>query len=475
MNTLDRVIGYLTPKRGLARARARQAMRLVDSYEGASSGRRTQNWLTRNTSANAEIQKGLVALRERHRDLVRNNPWATRAVQAIVANTVGHGITGEIVKGSKALQGRWIEWAESSVCDADGCHDLYGLQALVMRTVVESGDCIIRARARRPSDGFSTPLQIQVLEGDYLDHSKTQTLGGGGQIIQGVQFNAIGQREGYWLFRTHPGDLLHAAEASVFVPADRVAHIYRVDRPGQVRGVPWGSPVMMTLRDLDDYEDAYLFRQKLANCVTGFVYDHSPDLSGSSTGLPLPETLEPGLIAGLPAGKDIKFNEPPRVDGYGAYTRDVLLRVAAGYGITFQALTGDLSSVNFSSGRMGWIEMSRNIDQWRWHMLIPQMLERVSSWWIEAATIAGERATGRERFEWTPPRRVMLDPNKETAAAIDALNARITSLPEVHRELGVHTENVFREIADTQKLAEKLGLQTTNPPARPVPVNEDEE
>jgi lambda family phage portal protein len=480
VNTLDRMIGYLSPSKGLARVRARNAIRLVNDYDGASRGRRTQRWTTTGSSANTETQRGLVHLRSRHRDLVRNNPWASRAVQAIVANTVGHGITGELIGANRGAAAAFLNWAESSACDADGLHDLYGMQAMVLRAVVESGDCLIRARVRRPEDGMDVPLQLQILEGDYLDHNKSEETKNGGRIIQGVQFNAIGQREGYWLYRNHPGDSLGMGTGSVFVPADRVAHIYRADRPGQVRGVPWGASVMMTLRDLDDYEDAYLLRQKLANCITGFVHDHSLDLTGAETNLPMPETLEPGLIAGLPAGKTITFNDPPRVDGYGAYTRDVLLRVAAGYGITFQALTGDLSSVNFSSGRMGWLEMHRNIEQWRWHMLIPQMLERVSGWWLEAAALGRVRVTGRERVEWTPPRREMIDPTKETKAATDAIRAGLTSLSAVHREFGVHTPRVLAEIAEGNAMADQLGLRLesdarhTNAARAVAPQGDDE-
>lgn len=447
-------------------------MGMMDNYDGANTGRRTSQWLTRNTSANVETQRALANLRSRHRDLVRNNPWASRAVQAIVSNTVGHGITGELQPGTRGLKDAWLRWSESTTCDADQLLDLYGLQALVMRTVVESADCIIRRRTRRPEDGFEVPLQIQVLEGDYLDHSKTEEIRGGGRIVQGVQFNAIGKREGYWLFRDHPGDSLGQGKGSSFVPAESVLHIYRVERPGQVRGVPWGASAMMTLRDLDDYEDAYLLRQKLANCITGFVFDHSPDLGGSESALPMPETLEPGLIAGLPAGKDIKFNDPPRVDGYGSYTKDVLLRVAAAYGITFQALTGDLSSVNFSSGRMGWLEMHRNIEQWRWHMLIPQMLGGVARWWFEAVALTEMRLTGRELILWTPPRREMIDPTKETAAAQAAIRAGITSLPAVHREFGVHTSAVFQEIADTNALIDKMGLKLDSDPRNDAPTTE---
>jgi len=464
VNTLDKLIGYLAPSRGLSRVRARQAMRLVGDYDGASMGRRTSQWMTRNTSANTETQRALFNLRTRHRDLVRNNPWASRAVQATVANTVGHGITGELQQGSRGLRDAWLEWSESTVCDADGLLDLYGMQSLVMRAVVESGDCLIRRRTRRAEDGMTVPLQIQILEGDYLDHLKTEETREGGRIIQGVEFDAIGRRRGYWMFPDHPGDTLGNRTGSRFVPAESVLHIYRVERPGQVRGIPWGASAMMTLRDLDDYEDAYLLRQKLANCITGFVHDHSPDLAGSESSLPMPETLEPGLIAGLPAGKSITFNDPPKVDGYGSYTRDVLLRVAAAYGITYQALTGDLSTVNFSSGRMGWLEMHRNIEQWRWHMLIPQMLDGVARWWLAAAELGGMRVTGRERIEWTPPRREMIDPTKETAAANAAIRAGITSLSAVHREFGVHTVNVFNEIAETNAMIDKLGLRLDSDP-----------
>lgn len=479
MNGLDKLIGYIAPNRGLARARARQAMKVLGSYDGAQHGRRMTSFPTQGTSANVETQRALFNLRARHRDLVRNNPWASRAVQAIVSNTVGHGITGELQQGARGLKDAWTGWAETTVCDADGLLDLYGIEALVLRAVVESGDCLIRRRTRRPGDGFKVPLQIQVQEGDYLDHSKTEDTREGGRIVQGVQFNAIGKREGYWLFPDHPGDTLGKRTGSKFVPAESVLHIYRIDRPGQVRGVPWGASAMMTLRDLDDYEDAYLLRQKLANCITGFVYDHEPNMTPSESNFPMPETLEPGLIAGLPAGKDIKFNEPPRVDGYGSYTKDVLLRVAAAYGITFQALTGDLSTVNFSSGRMGWLEMHRNIEQWRWHMLIPQMLEGVSRWWMDAVALTeGMRLTGREQIVWTPPRREMIDPTKETAAAQAAIRAGITSLPAVHREFGVHTSAVFKEIADTNALIDILGLKLDSDPrndAAPQPVERNAE
>ena len=93
MNLLDRAIGLVAPGAGLRRAQARAAMAmLARSYEGARIGRRTEGWVVAGTSANAEIGTALVRLRDRTRDLVRNNPYAAKAVQAVVSNLIGTGI-----------------------------------------------------------------------------------------------------------------------------------------------------------------------------------------------------------------------------------------------------------------------------------------------------------------------------------------------------------------------------------------------
>jgi lambda family phage portal protein len=247
--------------------------------------------------------------------------------------------------------------------------------------------------------------------------------------------------------------------------------VFRCDRPGQTRGVPWGAPVMITMRDLDDYEDAYLFRQKMANCQVGVVTDGRDAITGDFTGSgnveqpALSEQMEPGRFDFLPAGKDIKFNTPPSAGDYGPFTRDVLLRVAAAYGITYEALTGNLAEVNFSSGRMGWLEMQRNIEAWRWHMLIPQGLNTIADWFKEAIEIAGAPSKNIA-ISWTPPRREMIDPTKETAAYIEAMRGGIMSLPDVHRQLGEDSDAVLDEIAATNKKLDQLELTFDSDPRK---------
>ena len=75
-----------------------------------------------------------------------------------------------------------------------------------MRSLVESGEVLVRLRERRVEDGLPVPLQLQVLEADHLDSGKTEELRDGGFILQGIEFDALGRRRAYWLYPTHPGD-----------------------------------------------------------------------------------------------------------------------------------------------------------------------------------------------------------------------------------------------------------------------------
>jgi lambda family phage portal protein len=320
MNWLDRTIGYIAPAAALRRARQRAAIAvLARSYEGARVGRRTEGWVVTGTSANAEIGTALSRLRDRSRDLVRKNPYAAKAVSAVVSNPVGTGILPRARSGDAAINEAtdklWARFAET--CDADGLTDFSGLQALIVRAMAESGECLVRIRERRIEDGLPVPLQLQVLEPDHLDAGKTGDLAGGGFVVQGVEFDPLGRRRAYWMFPVHPGEVAmfrRAALTSQPAPASSVLHLFDRLRPGQVRGAPWFAPVILKLRDLDEYDDAELVRKKIEACFAAFVIgaDDEETLGSAATDADgrRVESFEPGMIEYLAPGKDVKFATP---------------------------------------------------------------------------------------------------------------------------------------------------------------------
>ena len=167
-NWLDRAISFVAPQSGLRRLQFRRALAVAEkfSYEGAMKGRRTGGWITSDSDANRETQGSMVWLRNRARDLVRNNPYASKALSELVGNQIGTGIMPRANTGDEKLNGiideKFAVWAQN--CDADGQLDFFGIQWQVARAVAESGECIVRFRQRRPGDGLDVPVQVQVLE-----------------------------------------------------------------------------------------------------------------------------------------------------------------------------------------------------------------------------------------------------------------------------------------------------------------------
>ncbi|MDG4575430.1 MAG: phage portal protein [Defluviicoccus sp.] len=490
MNLLDRAIGLVAPGAALRRAQARAAMAmLARSYEGARIGRRTEGWVVAGTSANAEIGTALVRLRDRSRDLVRNNPYAAKAVSAVVSNLVGTGIMPRARSGDGTINEMadrlWARFAEA--CDADGLTDFSGLQALIVRTLVESGECLVRIRERRAEDGLPVPLQLQLLEPDHLDASKTGEAPGGGFVIQGVEFDALGRRRAYWLYPVHPGEVAMFRRASLVsqpVPAASVVHLFDRLRPGQVRGVPWFAPVILKMRDLDEYDDAELVRKKIEACFAAFVTGSDDEetlgrATSDANGRRI-ESFEPGMIEYLSPGKDVKFATPSHAGGYGEYMRVQLHAIAAGVGLTYELLTGDLSQVNYSSIRAGLIEFRRRMEALQWQLLVPGLCRPVWQRFVATSQAIGALPDEIIDAEWTAPRFEAVDPLKDIQADILAVRAGLMTLKEAVARQGYDPAHVLAEIAATNAELDGLGIVLDTDPRKatktgaPKPLEEAE-
>ncbi|WP_246059055.1 phage portal protein [Shimia litoralis] len=484
MHWLDRTIATLAPGAGLRRARQRQALDvLARAYEGAKQGRRTEGWIAAGSGANAEIAPALSRLRDRSRDLVRNNPYAAKAVEALVSNMIGTGLMPrarcadpEIARQADQL---WLAFSARS--DADGLTDFAGLQALCVRSLVESGEVLVRLRDRRLSDGLQVPLQLQVIEADHLDGAQNGPqrgeLPGGAHLAQGVEFGPLGQRKAYWLFPRHPGEA-GGAMRSVRVEARNVLHVFERLRPGQVRGVPWFAPVIVKLRDLDEYDEAELVRKKIEACFAAFVTGAEDEQTLGRAHVQANgqrvEGFEPGMIEYLEPGQDVTFASPSAAGGYSEYMRMQLHAIAAGVGLTYELLTGDLSQVNYSSIRAGLIEFRRRMEALQWQLLVPGLCQPVWERFVLAAQAAGKLPPDVEiGVEWTAPRFEAVDPLKDIQADVLAVRAGVMTLKEAIARQGYEPSAVLAEFAQTNAEIDGLGLIFDSDPRRSTKTGQD--
>lgn len=431
-------------------------------HEGAARTKRTSTWWTNGSDANTVIRGDLPTLRNRSRDLRRNNPIAKRAIEVTTNGIIGRGIQTRIIGDSKdELQKLWKGWADSKKCDYDGKHNLKGLQRLAMDAVQESGEVLIR---RRFVNDLDYPIQYQVLESDFLNTSVDGLQSNGNTAIQGIEYDQNGKIVGYHLYQTHPGSFSASLKIeSSFIPAPEIYHLFRQERPGQVRGIPWSSANIIRLKDLDDFQDAQLMRQKIAALFTAFVHDISAEVECDDTS-DFGETMEPGIIEELPPGKTVTFANPPSVENYKEFTSVELHSLAAGFGLSYEALTGDLSEVNFSSARMGWLEMNRNFDAWRDQIMISGFLDSAFSDFLLMMRIVGIVYASNTEAKHIPPKREMIDPTKEVPATIKKIRAGLSTLSDEIAAQGKDPDEVFDQLEQDQQKIDEKGLKLDSNP-----------
>jgi lambda family phage portal protein len=482
---LERAILAISPSWAARRAWARLQYQQLRAYEGGRVDRRTAGIRAPDNGANAQIGPYIRRLRARSRQLVRDNPYANRIVRVREAHEIGHGITPRSATGVESVDKKvdrlWADWAAR--CDVNGQLDFYAQQALGARTRAEGGEVLVRirrlttpqARARR----LPVPLLLEVIEADFLDDTKTESLAGGGRIINGIEYDADGQRIAYHMFLEHPGESLafNKVTGTQRVLARDILHIYRIDRPGQVRGVTDFAPVLQRITNLDGYEDAALEKARIEACLTAFVTSNADPAGGpfASVAQPGGDATTPrvvqfgsGMVNFLRPGESVETVTPSGAGQFEPFALHSLTAIAAGAGVTYDQATGDLRQANYSSLRAGKIEFKRMIQQDQWHMWVPRLCQPVWDAFIDQAILSGalvERSDGY-RVEWSPPPMEMVDPSREIPAVITAMRAGLLPPQDAVGQMGENWRDTIRRYAEWNKAIDQAEVVLDSDPRR---------
>jgi len=453
-NIIDRLIGIFNPVAGIKRHAAREV--LTRAYEGAS---KRDGWKPRRPGASANTDHAVDAatLRIRARSLVQNCPYINRGIGSLVANVIGTGIIPRsLAKNAAAIDELWDAWTK--VCDADGRLDFYGIQAAAYRAMEQDGEVLIRLRQRRPEDDLPVPLQLQLLEIDWLDSSRNIS-NGANTVINGIEYSPLGKIVAYWLFDQHPGEMLgprRSRATSAPVSAERIIHLYNPERPGQGRGFTRLAPVIARVRDLTVYEDAELARKNLEARLSVLA---SGDVSSIGTLDPQDMRTEEqirkdgnlgnlgsGSIVQVPTGLTLTTVQPNAMPGYVENVIHQLHLIAAGMCITYEMLTGDVREVNFSSARVAMLEFRRNAEQLQWLVLIPKLCTPIWQAFINAAELSGKIKSIDYACDWSTPKWDYVNPVQDVAADLDEISGGLSSFSEKLRRRGYKPDAVFKEL-----------------------------
>jgi lambda family phage portal protein len=415
------------------------------AFDGASTEYRLARKGLLSGSADQIAARELSLLLRRSHHLCRNNAAAVTAKNRLTAHWVGTGI--KVKWNNKKMQKLWDSFAANP--NIDGWGDLYNLQNIWAGTFFESGEVLTRMIIQQ-NKGQVVPLKLQTLEPEFLDPAYFSAP----NTKFGITFDDFGKPITYHFWKRHPNDFTMSGGGNVRVPvsASDVLHLFSRERPGQWRGIPKLTSVMLPLYEMDELTDATLVRQKAAQAIGWIIKKKEagplPLIGGLKTEeQPVDEEtgkkkkiqkILPGGVHYLQPDEDFIFAS---VDDIGSNLVTLLQHewhtIASALDVTYEQLTGDLTNVNFSSIRAGLIEFRRRVAVIQQLVLINLGLKPLTERFKELAAVYSSASAEKATCKFVLPKTEWVDPLKDAQADLLEIRAGLATLQEKLAERGV--------------------------------------
>jgi lambda family phage portal protein len=477
-------------KRGFARNYER-------NYAAANIGRLFADFNASAASADSELLGSLERMRNRARDLERNEPLVRHFLDLLKTNVVGpNGMrlqvkarnqpSGQLDEvGNRIIEEAWDRFCRYGNPTPCGQYSMKTLANLAIVAAARDGEAFFQIiRNRDLVHGFG----LHPFEPDLVDERKNVRLPNGNRVRMGVEINQYGRPVAYWVRQGHPGDYqlkTYGIERERRIPASDIIHVKLTRRAGQTRGEPLLVPVITTFKMINGHREAELVASRIAASKMGFFTSEMGDeYPADSTGPDgSPELYaEPGLFKVLPPGMRFEeYNPQHPSTAFADFQRSVLLSTAAGLGISYESLTGDVDGVSYSSLRQVSIserDFYREVQEWFKEQFMRQVFERWLMHVMDFNYIPippsrfdkfNDAATFQSRgWKW-------VDPQKEINAAVDALHAGLISMTEAANEMGHDLEETFAQIEREKQLAAKHGIELAFEPFGATPGKKNEQ
>jgi lambda family phage portal protein len=458
--------------------------RFIRSYSGASTGRLFADFVTSSSSADAEIKDNIRILRDRARELARNDSYIARYLNLMVSNVIGkHGVrissksrndNGSLdLAANQLIEKSWKEWQEIGNCTTNGRLSFLDCQKIFIESLCRDGEVLIR-KIKAPDSPFG--FQLQFLEADHLDENKNDTLKSGNKIKMGVEVDKYDKPVAYWLFKDHPYDRTYASMTEhIRVPADQIIHAYLPARAEQTRGVSLVATAMANVKMLNGYLEAEIVAARVGASKQGFFI--SPDGDGYVGDGEFEDTFNPtmnaqaGVFEQLPAGMDFKAFDPTHpTSAFDSFTTSVLRSIASGLNISYHSLSNDLTSVNYSSIRQGALE-DRSMYQIYQQFVIEHFVNPVFQSWLEMSISTGYINLPIAKFDkfaksvnYIPRSFAWIDPLKEMQANVIGLQNGTLTYSDISASYGRDVEELFEQHQKEIELAKQYDIEIAYQP-----------
>jgi len=458
--------------------RRRAASRLSRAYAAAVANRLTSDWNAPDSTADMELEAALPILRQRARDLERNNDYVRRFFHLLTTNVVGkNGIRlqanaknpdGSLDKwANKAIEEKWAEWCKVGSCTVCGRYSFIDVLKLCLRSVARDGEILVYMPPswKENASGFA----LQLIEADHLDIRYNATLANGNTVRMGVESNRYKRPVAYHVLTKHPAEVggYAAGDFRERLPAEDVVFLRLPERVDETRSAPWIVGSASRLRQIAAAEEAEVVAWRIAASKMGFyVPGDDPDYDGDdedTDGNPIQEA-EPGVFELLKSGWDFKEWNPDKPSStVETFLKAELRGVSSGLNVSYHSLANDLEGVSFSSIRSGEIG-----DRDHWGVLQTWLIDHLCAFvykkWLKMSLTTGFLPLNASKFDkylaitWNPRGWEWVDPQNESQAAESDVRLGVESLFSLAAKRGKDLGEVMEENARARAMAKEYGI-----------------
>lgn len=457
---------------------------LLRTFQAAIANRLSADWVNLATTIDADIRAGGRVLRDRARDLHKNNDYAKRAISLYRTNVVGPQgfklqmdvrevkfennkpvkVTDEVA--NIKIEEAWQDWCKPEHCSVTGRHSFRAICDLLATHDPRDGEAIVHIVYNKKA---KYGIQLQVIEPEALDETYTVSSSEtGNAIIMGIEMDKWRRPIAYWFRQVDPQlqafGVTSYLTQPIRIPADRIIHGFIQEYTNQTRGISRLAVSMVRLKMLAGYEEAALVNARTSAAKMGFFHTregaapsnyegHDKDAEGNTI-----TSAEPGIFENI---GDLQFTpftpEYPSAQ-HEMFVKQILHGIAGGQDFAYHNASGDMRDVNYSSARIA--ELAER-DMWKREQqrFSETYLQPIFTRWLESALGTNNLQLPLDKFDkfnrpyfygriWQ-----WVDPEKEVNSELKQRRGMMKSLTEIAAERGKDMKELVQEIAEENAYA----------------------
>lgn len=474
MNFIDSVIAAVSPRKAYEREAWRQGLEAIRGYDAAGFGRINAGWRVHNESAETTDRHSRDVIRARARDLERNSDIAQAVVLAYKRNVVGKGYTLRAKtrddKLNREIETMWRRWCKARNCDVTGEQSFTQILRMAEeRKRIDGGILFLF----RHTPGGLVPFKLQAIEVDELDLSQTEPRHRGNRVVGGIEYNAWRRPVGYWIqqYDIEGWRLLDP----VYIDAKDAYFLKTKHRPSQIREMSDMAPTITRVRDVNEFINAVSVKERIAACLAVLIKKTIP--TGTSlgrSGVRGPDgrvdysgkKLGPGMIMEMGAGDEAQVVDPKgAATDATAFLKTQQGLIGAGQGLSYEAVSRDMSGATYSSARQNAIEdedtYAEDVE------LLTAFMSEVYEQFIISCYLSGainfpgfwDRKAEYMSHAWVKSPKKWIDPAKESTADKTAMQSGQKTFQDVCAERGKDWRQAIDETAEVLEYGREKGIE----------------